>query len=70
MRATMKYLQYSVKGAVEVFEDYATEKIKKKCIHKVAEEHELNPREIIYLDLSSQKKPSYGGSKNWIYIQD
>ena len=26
--------------------------------------------EMIYLDLISQKKPSYGGSNNWILIQE
>ena len=25
---------------------------------------------MIYIDISSQKKPSYGGSKNWVIMQD
>ena len=25
---------------------------------------------MIYIDIFSQKKPSYGGSKNWVLIQD
>ena len=25
---------------------------------------------MIYIEISSQKKPSYGGIKNWILIQD
>ena len=36
----------------------------------MAEERDLKPGEMIYLGLSSKKKPSYGGSKNWIIIQD
>ena len=70
MRATKKHLHYSNKGTLEVCEDCATAKSKEKLLHKVAEERELQPVEMIYLDISSQKKPSYGGSKNWILIQD
>ena len=36
----------------------------------MAEERDLEPGKMIYLDLSSQKKLSYGGSKNWILVQD
>ena len=32
-----------------------------KFMSKVAEEQDLNPGEIIYLDMISQKKPSYRG---------
>ena len=39
-------------------------------LHKVAEERELNPGEMIYLYFSLHKKPSSVGSKNWIFIQD
>ena len=35
----------------------------------MAEERDLKPGEMIYLGLSSKKKPSYGGSKNWIIIR-
>ena len=55
---------------VDFFEYCAMSKSKHKLLHKVAEEHDLNPGEIIYLDIISQKKPSYVGSKNWILIQD
>ena len=34
------------------------------------EERDLKPGKIIYIDIISQKKPSYGGSKNWVLIQD
>ena len=36
----------------------------------MTEERDLKPGEMIYLDLNSQKKPSFGGSKNWVLIQD
>ena len=36
---------------------------------KVAKEQDLNPDKMIHLDHSSQKKPSYVSSKNWILIQ-
>ena len=45
-------------------------KSKYKLLHKVAEECDLNTGEMIYLDIGSQNKPSYVGSKNWILIQD
>ena len=45
-------------------------KINHKWLHKVAEERKLNTEKMIHLDLSSQKKPNYGGSKNLILIQD
>ena len=70
MSATVKHLHCSVKGALEVCEECTTAKIKHKFLHKVAEERNLQPGKMIYLDISSQKKPSYGCSKNWILIQD
>ena len=36
----------------------------------MAEEHNLDPGKMIYTDISSQRKSSYGGSKNWVIIQD
>ena len=39
-------------------------------LHKVEKDRNLNPWEIIYLDIISQQKPSCGGSNNWIIIQD
>ena len=36
----------------------------------MAEERNLLPGEIIYLDKSSHKKQRYGGLKNWILKQD
>ena len=68
MRATKKHLHYSVKGSLEVCEDCDKAKIKHKSIEKVTEERNIDPDEMVYLDLISQKKPSYGGSKNWILI--
>ena len=70
MLATSKVLHYRVKGGLEVCKDCAVEKTIRKSLHKVEEERNLNPGKMIYLDLISQRKPSYGGSKNCILIQD
>ena len=70
MHATAKHLNYIVKGNLDVCEDYTMEKKNQKLLHKVAEERNLKPAEMIYLYLSSQRKPGYGGYKNWILIQE
>ena len=61
-----KHLHYIVKGKIEVCEELPTEKIKQKFLDK----WDLNPGKMICIDISSQKNPSYVGSKNWILIQD
>ena len=63
IRATAKHLHYTIIRTIEVCEDCNLEKIKKKLLRKLAEERELNTVEIIYIDISSQKNPSHGGSK-------
>ena len=70
MHATSNQLHYNVKGVIELCEYCAMAKIKQKFLDKVAEERDLNLGEMIYLDIISQKKPSYGGSENCILIQD
>ena len=70
MCATAKHLHNNVEGAIEVFDDFATAKMKHKLLQTMVEERDPNLGKIIYLDLSSQKKLIYGGSKNWIPIQD
>ena len=67
MRATVKHLQYSVSGTLEVCKDCDTAENKQKSIHKVVEER---AGKMISLDLISQKKPSYRGFNNWILILD
>ena len=69
MRAIAKHLHYIIRGTLEVGEDFYTAKRKHKSIHTVAEERDLKPGKIIYIYIGSQKKPSYGGSKNWVLIQ-
>ena len=64
MFTTMKHLHYSIKGGLEVCEEFDTEIIKQKLLHKEVGELNIKPGKMIYLDLSSQKKPSYIGSKN------
>ena len=70
MCATAEHIHYRIKGTLDIYEDCATEKVKHKLEHKVAEERDLKPDKMIYIDMISQKKPSYGGSKNCILIQD
>ena len=70
MRATTNHLHYSKKWGIEISKDCATVNIKQKLPRKVTEERDLKPEEMIYLEIISSKKPSYGGSKSWILIQD
>ena len=70
MHATKNQLHYILKGVLDFFECCAMSKRNHKLVYKVLEEHDLKSGEIIYLDLMSKKKPGYGGSKNWILIQD
>ena len=63
-QATEKHLHYSVKRAIDIFEDCAMSKCRQKFLYKVVEEQNLNPGEMIYLDLISQNEPSYGGPNN------
>ena len=53
---TVNHQHYIVKEAIGVCEKCPTARIKHKFLHKVAEDLDLKPREIIYIDLSSQKK--------------
>ena len=70
MRVISKHIHCRVNGALEVCEECDMSKIKKELLRKVAEERYLNPGEIININIISHKKSSYGGSKNWILIQD
>ena len=70
IHVTANQLHYILKRMIYIFEHCAKSKRNYKSLHKVAEEHDLKPGEIICPDLISQKKPSYGGSKNRILIQD
>ena len=54
---------------LDVCEEWSMDKTKHKYLHKAAEERYLGPGEMVYLDTSSQKKPSYGGYNNWMLIQ-
>ena len=68
MRVTTKHLHYNVNVAL-LCEDCAAENIKKNVLHKVAEERYFKLGKMIYIDISSQKKPIYGGYNNWILIK-
>ena len=70
MCETANHLHCSDKGNLEVFKDCSTAKSNHTFLHKVEEDQYLNLGKIIYLDIISQNKPTYGGSNNWILIQD
>ena len=70
MCTTTKHLHYRMKGELDVCEECATVKTRHNLLHKVAEERNLKPGEMVYIGISSQKKPSYGGSDNWVLIKD
>ena len=53
-----------------VCKGFAMVNVKQKLINDAIEERDLNPREIIYLNITSHKKLSYGGSNNWILLQE
>ena len=53
MRTTSSNLNLIIKGVLEVYEDCDTENITQKFLQKVAEERDLNPEIIIYLDIST-----------------
>ena len=47
-----------------------TEKIRQKNIPKKNEDKSENPRERMYLDISSMRKPSMGGRQHWVILVD
>ena len=53
MLPTAKRLHYRVNAVLEFCEDFYSVKGRNKLLHKVAEEHNLELVEMIYLDLSS-----------------
>ena len=53
MRTIEKHLHYIIKGMLEVYEHCATAKSKQKLLLKVLEEQDLNPGEMIYIEISS-----------------
>ena len=65
----MKHLYFIVKGGIYVWKDQAIENTHQNALRKVTEECDLKPGYMIYLGISSQKNPSYGGSNNWILIK-
>ena len=65
---TTKNIICSIKEVLWVSEDFALAKSRHKLPHKVAKERHLKTDEKIYLYIIPQKKPSYGGSNNWIRI--
>ena len=53
IRKTANRLHYRVNGVIDFCEDHVTEKSKHKLVHKVVDKRNLQPGEMIYLDISS-----------------
>jgi hypothetical protein len=70
LRATAKHYNVSLKGEFRPCFDCATAKIKQSRIAKVSHTTTSKPSEHIYIDISSVKTVSYGGSKFWLLIVD
>ena len=70
LHTTARRLYYNIRGSIEVLKDCNTVNSNKKYSCKVVEEQDLNMEKIIYFDINSQKKPSYGVTKKWILLQD
>ena len=70
MHMNTRHQHYIIKVALDICKDCAMAKIKHKLIFKVVEDQNLNPGKRVYIDICSQKKPSSGGSSNWILLQD
>ena len=63
MDATAKYYKVDLTGKVNNCLICSLEKIRQKNIPKKNEDKSKNPGERIYLDISSMRKPSMGGSQ-------
>ena len=70
MDATAKYYKVNLTGKVNNCLSCSLEKIKQKNIPKKNEDKSKNPGERMYLDISSMRKPSLGGSQHWVMLVD
>jgi hypothetical protein len=69
-RATAKYMDVNVTGKLETCENCAMGKAKQKNVPKVNENVSTVPGERLYIDISSIKERSIGGSKFWLLAVD
>ena len=70
IHTTIKYLYYNSKVVLDICYKWAKYKSNEKFLRKVKEYQDLKPGKMIYLDISSQKKLSCGGSNPFILIQN
>ena len=70
MDATAKYYKVNLTGKVNNCLSCSLEKIRQKLIPRKNEDKSKNPGEMMYLDISSVRKPSMGGTKHWVMLVD
>ena len=70
MDATAKYYKVDLTGKVNNCLSCSLEKIRQKNIPKKNEDKRKNPGERMYLDISSMRKPSMGGTRHWVMLVD
>ena len=70
MDATEKYYKVGLTGKVNNCLSCSLEKIRQKNIPKKNEDKSNKPRERMYLDISSMRKPSMGGRQHCVMLVD
>ncbi|KAG7353397.1 reverse transcriptase RNA-dependent DNA polymerase [Nitzschia inconspicua] len=70
MRQTAKDLKLEVTGSLDICEDCAMGKSKRKIISKESTRTYKEPGELMYMDISSVQATSFGGNKYWILFLD
>ena len=70
MDATAKYYKVNLTGKVNNCLSCSLEKTRQKNIPKKNGDKSEHPREMMYLDISSMRKPSMGGRQHWVMLVD
>jgi hypothetical protein len=70
LQKTAKIHSLRLSGEFDTCEECAIAKARKKNVNKEWKGGSQIPRERVYLDISSIKDVSYGGSKFWVLIVD
>ena len=70
MKKTARIHCLRLKGELKVCEDCAVAKARQKNVNQDWKEGSQAPGERVYLDISSIKEKSYGGSCFWVLIVD
>ena len=69
-RSTLKYYEWKVTGGFKPCEDCAIAKAKQSSVNKVLSEKSKIPGERWFIDTTSVKRESLGGTKFWLGILD